>query len=260
MSQGGYRRIATGIATKDIERGSVVLFVHALELFPDIDAEYVDGLKLPDSKDAVIRCIWYHDGGNRVVPPTIRHGETVEIYQYADADIYYWKGGQYEPDVRGLEEAAFAWSNIPRQTDKSKHLDKMNKDNSYFFSISTISKFIKLHTSKNDKEPYTWDFFLNTKSGILKIFNGIKDSITIGKGEIKIVSKKIVLEADEIIINGRKHVLVDSSMVETNGGSTVVGTSSATVKCGITFKGASNFKAHVTMNKNAITTNKGKVL
>ena len=100
---------------------------------------------------------------NRLTSPDVRRGESVMIYQFADADKYYWCTLKQDSHLRRLETVIFAFSGT------SSEVDKLTPDNSYFLEISTHRKSVTFHTSKVNGEPFSYDVQINTKDGSITI-------------------------------------------------------------------------------------------
>jgi len=267
----GFRRIAIGIAAEHLKPDSLYLLVHVLELVSNIDVMYKDeeedtltkamnmvaGEEL--KREATIKCRYYNKGSNQISAPTVRRGETIEVYQYADSNQYYWRTSFYENDLRAREVAVTTWSNIPKDIDDEKHLESVTKENSVWFKVDNVSKKIHFHTPKNDKEPLEWDIEIDRKKGILNIKNDGGDSLTMSAGVIHGKTKVFTIDAEQVILNGKSLIQLKTNkfslvtaLAEIKGG--VLTTLSKLVQ-----KGTSSFKAGVKMNKNAETVGSVKI-
>lgn len=100
---------------------------------------------------------------NRMSSPDVRRGEEVVIWRFGDSDQYWWTTLQQDKKLRRLETVIYGFSNLREENTEMKH------DNMYWIEISTHRKVIRLHTSKNDEEPFAWDIQLDTKKGTFTI-------------------------------------------------------------------------------------------
>lgn len=108
---------------------------------------------------------WLRKGDtNRSSPPDVYASETVVIYKYSDVDEYYWQDMKLEKEIRRLEDVTYSFSNLSTPPGEA-----YDEDSSYWVRVSTRDKFIHIHTSKNDGEPFEYDIKLNTKEGNLLI-------------------------------------------------------------------------------------------
>lgn len=153
--------------SKDIE-------VTPIEVLPMLDGEVTDNLTTTVTKgkglaeisfesttrsSVTLTATWLPFSSNRKTAPDVRRGEKVMIYRFGDADKYYWKELEYDGSLRKKETIIISISNTD---DESADPDA---DNTYFFTFSTHTKEVSLHTSTSDGEPVGYDFIFNTKDG-----------------------------------------------------------------------------------------------
>lgn len=194
-----------------------------------------------------IRARWLPLGvSNRITSPTVYKGETVILLKFSDLEEYYWMSIFREPKLRKKEIAHFAFSNIdPNNQDES-----INKENSYWFEISTIDKHIILKTSDNDQEKAKYLIKIDTKNGILTIEDNKDNKIHLdsvngklyikSREEFNIESKNINIKANKIKIQSEENT-IDSKNTNINN-KTKVKELNATSQ--------SKFKSNVTMESN----------
>ena len=109
---------------------------------------------------------WYQNGQtNRATSPNVYKNESVKIFRYGDTDKYYWDTLFFEPHLRRLEEVTYSYSN------KRVPLETYDANSSYYYTVSTLNKFIHLHTSTNDGEASGYDLLINTKTGEISIID-----------------------------------------------------------------------------------------
>jgi len=111
--------------------------------------------------------IWATTDSNRVTPPNVRKGEKVEVYQYGDFNKFYWRKLGIELDLRRLEHVTHVYVNTDDEEEKV-----IDGDNSYWTTISTLNKVIRIHTSDNDGELTTYDLTIDTKTGYYEFIDG----------------------------------------------------------------------------------------
>lgn len=113
-----------------------------------------------------IQATWLPEGdSNRQTAPDVRRGEYVKLYQFADADQYYWTTSGL-PSQRKLETVVHAYSG---SSDETADLDHTN---SYYKEISTHQGMVTWHTSAANGEFTTYDIQLNAKEGYFRFQDG----------------------------------------------------------------------------------------
>lgn len=155
---------------------------HFVEVCPLEDNSFLDG-EITDHKEdyeakskdfsgqdwetkidttASVRAKWLPmENANRITSPDVRRGEIVALYRFGDVDEFYWTTLLQDKKLRRLETVIFSFSN------NSEENIEDSPTTTYFLEVSTHKKLIHLHTSKNDKEPFTYDLQINTKDGIV---------------------------------------------------------------------------------------------
>ncbi len=120
-----------------------------------------------------IQATWMPEGdANRQTAPDVRRGEYVKLYQFADADKYYWTTSGL-PAQRKLETVVHAYSG---SSDEGADLDATN---SYYKEVSTHQGMITWHTSNANGEFTTYDIQLNAKAGRFVMQDGVGNSLII---------------------------------------------------------------------------------
>jgi hypothetical protein len=168
-----------GTVAKNKDLDSHIIEVNATE-----DQSYIDG-ELDDNIEKIDADGVDHDGKsfsttlettnsitatwlsftetNRMTSPDVRRGEKVCIWRFGDSDEYWWCTLQQDKKLRRLETVIYGFSNVREEN------TEMNASNMYWIEISTHRKIIKLHTAKNDGEPFEWSIQLDTKKGVFAI-------------------------------------------------------------------------------------------
>jgi len=162
--------------------------------------------------DNILIAKWLPFGhSNRMTAPDVIKNETVIIFRFSDTDEYFWTTIMREPKIRRLETVNYSYCNIP------KGLEPFDKESSYWIEYSTHDKYIHLHTSKNDGEPFTYDVKIDTAAGIIDIkddvgnfieFNSTEDTLTAN------MNKEINLIAPTINILASKQVNVKTNILD----------------------------------------------
>lgn len=203
--------------TKDIE-------VTPIEVLPMLDGEITDNLTTTVSKgngldeaafeattrtSVTLKATWMPFGSNRKTAPDVRRGEKVMIYRFGDADKYYWTELEYDSKLRKKETIIFSISNTEDESaDESA-------DNTYYFTFSTHSKTVSLHTSTSDNEPVGYDFVFNTEDGNVLLTDTNDNSFYLDSTENQLIlrtgdSAYIALTKKDIEINAPGNIIVQA--------------------------------------------------
>jgi hypothetical protein len=122
-----------------------------------------------------IQAEWLRLGSsNRMTAPDVRRGETIVIYQFGDADKYYWNTLKNDSALRRLETVVYAFSGTPDNAEAG-----LNASNSYYFEVSTHTKLVTFHTSQANGEPFSYDIQINTGEGYILIQDNIGNVFTL---------------------------------------------------------------------------------
>lgn len=100
---------------------------------------------------------------NRFTAPDVRRGAVVMIYQFGDADKYYWTTLTDDRNLRKLETVVWG---ISATTDESA---KLTHDNTYYFEISSHTKTVTFHTSQANGEAFGYDIQIDAVKGFVVI-------------------------------------------------------------------------------------------
>lgn len=175
------------------------------------------------SGDIMIVAKWIAIGqSNRVTAPDVIAGETVMLYQMSDTDEYRWTTLLHEPSIRRQETVCYMFGNIPNGQ------VPMDKDHSYWIEFSTHDKYVKLHTSKNDTEPFAYDFTLDTANGSFTVTDDVGNSIVLDSSQNKITFNTLdTIEANtkKVVINADTSVDITSPITTVHGDFHVTGKS-----------------------------------
>lgn len=168
-----------GVVAKNKDLDSHLIEVVAAEVTPFYDGELTDFITKIKAKGEdhdkksfetevettnSIKANWLSfTDTNRMSSPDVRRGEEVAIWRFGDADQYWWTTLQQDAKLRRLETVIYGYCNLREENTAMDHT------NMYWIEISTHRKVIRLHTAKNDGEPYEWDIQLDTKKGTFTI-------------------------------------------------------------------------------------------
>ena len=117
---------------------------------------------------ATVSASWLRFGdANRMTAPDVRRGEAVMLYQFGDANKYYWMTIKQDAVLRRLETVVYAISANPKEG------APMDADNTYFFEWSSHRKLVNLQTSKANGEPFAYRVQINAGEGAITIADDV---------------------------------------------------------------------------------------
>lgn len=174
MDRSLFRVISIGVVAENKRRGTDVVEIYPVELLPELRDELSVGRKLLESvgldkynkpykvsveMSACISATWLGDE-HRITSPDVRRGETVFLYQSADADEYYWETRGRNLDLRRLETIVWAFSGNP---DNADH--EITPETHYTFEVNTHEKHVTFRTSQYNGELTRYTAQFNTGEG-----------------------------------------------------------------------------------------------
>lgn len=147
------------------------------------------------------RAKWIPFGhSNRITAPDVVVNETVILFKFGEVNEYYWTTIFREPELRRLETVNYGYSNV-RDGIASKSFDKTT---SYWQEISTRDKYIHIHTSMNDGEPFEYDVVIDTKTGFINMRDNVGNFIELNSPNNAITMRALqVINLDAPVINMR---------------------------------------------------------
>lgn len=122
-----------------------------------------------------ITATWLPLGSNRFTAPTLHIGERVRIYKESDTGLYRWTPIGLDESLRRKESIIYGVSAC--QGDKS--VKGRDRDNMYWFEMSSHSQKIALVTNKNLGEATTYQFYFDLKAGKVVLLDDIGNEILI---------------------------------------------------------------------------------
>lgn len=177
-----------------------------------------------------IKATWLRFGdANRLTSPDVRRGEAVMIFQFGDADKYYWITLKQDSNLRKLETVIWA---ISATRDEAAATDA---DHSYYLEVSSHTKLIHLHTSKADGEPFAYDIQINTKSGYILITDDAGNFISLDSSERRLEMKNsdgshFDMDKTRLTVTTTDSITLNTKKMEINSTSTTIdGTSSVRI-------------------------------
>jgi hypothetical protein len=171
----------------------------------------------------------------RMTAPDVRRGERVVIYQFGDADKYYWTTWENDNKLRKLETVIWAFSGTKNES------DDLTADTSYFFEVSTHKKLVTFHTSQADGERFGYNVQIDTKNSKLIVTDTAGNKIIINSPEQQLylqnsagsyldINKQIAtLFTGEQIHQITKHFVLDTDTAVINSKTTTVNSETTTV-------------------------------
>lgn len=189
---------------------------------------------------ATVTASWLRFGdANRMTSPDVRRGEAVMLYQFGDANKFYWMTIKQDAALRRLETVVYAISANPTEG------APMNAENTYFFEWSSHRKSITLSTSKANGEPFAYRLQLNTGDGILQMADDVGNYQTfdskntrmewmnVNGSHVDLSKKELTFTIPDRVTINTKHTQVNSPT--------------------ITLNGVTNVTENTTMEKNTVT-------
>lgn len=235
----GLKLYSLGIVVEDKQRGSMLIKVNPVEelnLFNgpmdkhsvkhEVNLPNVKGVSKSEKIEggSYIVAKWIPYGhSNRLSAPDVIKNETVLIFRFGDTHEYYWTTVFSEPKIRRLETVLYGFGN------KKVPLDPWDKESSYWFEVSTHDKYIKLHTSKSDGEPFEYDITIDTGTGFIEMKDSVGNYIKLDSPSNSITAKAnqdILLDAPTITLRAN-HVINDTPLVTNTGDEETTGVSRA---------------------------------
>jgi hypothetical protein len=211
-----------GIVIVTKPRGTDYIEVSPIEDLPLVngliaDVKYKYDITLPDAKgkpisskvegNNIIKAKWIPFGhSNRMSAPDVVKNETVVLFRFADTDEYYWTTIFREPSIRRLETVLYGFGDIPTG------LVPFDKDSSYWVEVSTHDKYIHLHTSTSDGEPYEYDIIIETGSGSVTVKDNVGNSYVLDS-----TSGTISATANEHIVLKAPRITLDAPLTQSTG-------------------------------------------
>lgn len=251
MADSLFRIVSVGYAAVNRKLSDHEIEVTPVEATPYLDGELTDaptflehagvdraGKKYTTKLEIgnTITAVWLQWGSNRITPPDIRRGERVLIWQYADADRYYWTALGMDDHLRRLETVIWAFSGTTDETVKV-----LTPDNSYTVEISTHKKLVTLRTSKANGEPYVYTFQINADKGGVTLADDVGNFLELNSGErrwtvqngdgsyLKVDKRTILGYAADLIHLKTKDYILDASNSITENTSAATLNASATI-------------------------------
>lgn len=198
------RKIGVGYITEDGDGKNFKVNIHVYSIIPETTTK--DG--------ATIVAHWL-SSQNRVTPPRVYKGETVEVFATENSDIYYWKPVHYETDLRCHESATYAWSN-KKENDKAP----LSADNTHSLTVDATNKLILLSTATNRGEKTGYSISLNLKDGIFLFKDTMNHVIKLDSPNktLSIAVENIKVKCETYSIDASKSITFKTPKFNIRGG------------------------------------------
>lgn len=184
--ESGIRFFSLAIVAKDKPINSLYVEASPIEAITSGDGEVKQNTVNTSTKDhtgaaisavvdksAMITAKWKPmSDSNRLTAPNVCAGETIILLKNNGSDEYFWITFGNDLDLRKKETVIYAVSNKTGKSDSWK-------SKVYNFVISTLDKFVLLHTDASDGELTTYDFYLDTKAGNFIFKDGFNNSFNL---------------------------------------------------------------------------------
>lgn len=261
-NQSRFKLRSIGIAAENLTVGKTTLEVIPIEINAHLDGEVSEHTSIVSysSTDAdgnafsasveisnAITAEWYPDQSNSIYPPNIERGEYIELWQYAEGDIWYWVARNTERHLRRLETKGFLISATP--TNVTVH----DKTNSYLIELSAHKRLITLSTSKVNGEKCTYLVQFDLEDGSFLLLDEFGNELsldseaqewlmkTASEAFISLKKRTLTAEFDDINLTGKTGTFDIANL-------TMKGTQFNHSYTNFTFKGAGTFTNAIDFN------------
>lgn len=274
MSLSKLQPYSLGLVSANKPLKSMIIEVTPVEDFPMLNGEITDNIekytststdaagstkKTEVSTTASIKATWLPiHNSNRKTAPDVRRGETVMIYRFADTDKYWWNTLFDDIKLRRLETVIYAFSN-----NRDENVPD-TAESTYFLEVSTHTKTVHFHTSKNDGEPFMYDIQINAKDGIITITDDAENFIILNSRDKRITAHNgdesiVDIDKTNITISCSDTLTMNCKDWRVNASDSNLKTSgSMTIESGSnTVKGPTNFTDPVTFESGFTSSNGG---
>lgn len=129
--------------------------------------------------DTAIEAQWEAPDSNWATAPDVQRGESVELFRYADQNVYYWRERGNGAAMRRLETKRMLVS-------ANKTAGTPDPSTHYMLEISGHTGAINLTTAKSNGELAAYTFTLNGKGGMASLSDDVGQEIVLD------TSKKVI--------------------------------------------------------------------
>ena len=174
-----FRCVSLGEAAENLTPNDPTLEVWPKEILPSMDGDITPDQVVIETKGSdvngeeysasakigtTIKAEWL-GGGNSIVPPNVRRGERLRLWQSGDSDKFYWTTMGRDQNLRRLETIIIVVSANPSNKDQEEPTPR----NSYYLEISTHKKLITFSTSMLNGEKASFKIQINTGDGKIAV-------------------------------------------------------------------------------------------
>lgn len=150
------------------------------EMIANISVDLMGNVSNPSvTPTTILKADWLPIGdSNRITSPNVKRGELVIIYRFGETDKFYWNTlGTHNTKRRRKEKVVYRFGN----TDEFD-VD-LDETNSYFITVDTVDKKVRLDTVDNDGEETWYKIELDTVNGVMTFLDGRENSIIMNSKE-----------------------------------------------------------------------------
>lgn len=190
-----------------------------------------------------VKATWLRFGeANRMTAPDVRRGEAVMLYQFGDANQYYWMTIKQDAKLRRLETVVWALS--ASKTEGAP----MDPANTYYLEISTHKGLAHFHTSTANGEPFGYDLQFNTKEGAVTLADTAGNYFVLNSTERRLEmynvdgshwdmnKKELTMTIPDRVTTKTKHFQVDADTATINAKTNVTKDTSLEQKLNVTMQ------------------------
>ena len=181
------------------------------------------------------------------LPPLVKVGEQVGVFQTGDTEGYYWESLGRDARLRQIDRYRLEVSADP------KRLTEKTDDNTYTFVVDPSSKMVSIKTSKANGELYTYTLTIDAQNSFITLQDNEGNRVYIdsvaqvvqlnnaAKAVVRLDKQDIVIDAprDITIRSGRQLVLKTNTLTFQVAGAFVISAAGMTIDAakGLYFKG-----------------------
>lgn len=212
MSESDLEFIGYAVVVFDIEDGSDVIRAWPVKQLAEVNGKLADykenskistmtiaGENVSATVDAVahLSATWSPAGNyNRMTAPSVKKGETVQLWKKRSTQLYVWTNDQLEPTLRRREHVIHRYS--AKDDDKD-----MNDTNSVKLEINTLPDAGYIEVSTPTSEGVALQLRINYRTGEVTLGGGDSHlGMDFGKSEFFARFNKSTFDGDVVVKRG----------------------------------------------------------
>ena len=181
-----------GICAVNKPLNTDIIEAYPVEKLPMYDGELVDAEEqhtativdsfgrsksITTTTGVTLKCKYKSNDPNRLTSPDIRRGAYVQIYKQNNSDTFYWEPYTNTNNYQKLETVINGFS------DTKEENQQPNESNTWTQGVSTHEKKVNIiHTTKSDKEKWSYDINIDVAAGIMMLMDDIGNYIKLDSG------------------------------------------------------------------------------